>query len=74
MLGNVWEWTGDIYHDNYINAPNDGSAWLGDGKRRVLRGGSWYDAPRYVRSAGRDSAKPENRYDNFGFRLARSLP
>lgn len=27
MTGNVWEWVGDIYHENYIGAPNDGTAW-----------------------------------------------
>lgn len=74
MLGNVWEWTEDSYHDSYIGAPVDGSAWQGDGAKRVLRGGSWYDAPRYVRVAGRDRAIPEMRYNNFGFRLARKLP
>ncbi len=27
MLGNVWEWTADRWHDDYRGAPNDGSAW-----------------------------------------------
>ena len=25
MLGNVWEWAEDCYHDTYDGAPNDGS-------------------------------------------------
>ena len=74
MLGNVWEWVEDSYHDNYQGAPVDGSAWKGDDKKRVLRGGSWYDAPRFVRAAGRDKAVPASRYDNIGFRVARMLP
>lgn len=74
MLGNVWEWVEDSYHKNYQGAPADGSAWQGNGKKRVLRGGSWYDAPRYVRAAGRDKAAPASRYDNIGFRVARTLP
>lgn len=74
MLGNVWEWTEDSYHNSYKDAPTDGSAWQGDADKYVLRGGSWYDAPRFVRAAGRDSAAPTSRYDNFGFRLARTLP
>jgi formylglycine-generating enzyme len=73
MLGNVWEWTEDSYHKNYQDAPTDGSAWQGDGIKRVLRGGSWNDAPRNVRAAGRDSNKPDLRFSTFGFRLARSF-
>jgi formylglycine-generating enzyme required for sulfatase activity len=42
MIGNVWEWTEDCYHDNYSGAPSDGSAWSGGScEKRVLRGGSW---------------------------------
>jgi formylglycine-generating enzyme required for sulfatase activity len=52
MIGNAWEWTGDVYHDSYNGAPEDGSAWmtggssaqrgyLKPGEGRVLRGGSW---------------------------------
>lgn len=74
MLGNVWEWTQDSYHKNYEGAPADGSAWQDEEEKRVLRGGSWYDAPRFVRSAGRDKAMPDSRYDNIGFRVVRMLP
>jgi len=74
MLGNVWEWTEDSYHENYKGAPTDGSAWQGDLKERVIRGGSWYDSPRFVRSAGRDKVTPVTRFANFGFRLARTTP
>ena len=28
MIGNVWEWTLDWYHDSYVDAPVDGSAWV----------------------------------------------
>jgi len=27
MHGNVWEWVQDRRHDNYEDAPSDGSAW-----------------------------------------------
>ncbi|HLP97213.1 MAG TPA: formylglycine-generating enzyme family protein [Sideroxyarcus sp.] len=74
MLGNVWEWTEDSYHDSYEGAPTDGSAWQDGSTKRVIRGGSWYDAPRFVRAAGRDKSAPESRYANFGFRVARKLP
>jgi len=74
MLGNAWEWTEDSYHDSYKDAPTDGSAWQGDDAKRVLRGGSWNNAPRNVRAAVRNSYKPALRYSFFGFRLARMLP
>jgi formylglycine-generating enzyme required for sulfatase activity len=28
MLGNVWEWCEDAWHDNYEGAPADGTAWI----------------------------------------------
>ncbi len=28
MLGNVWEWTEDCWHESYAGAPSDGSAWM----------------------------------------------
>lgn len=74
MLGNVWEWTEDSYHDSYEGAPTDGSAWQGDGAKRVLRGGSWNNAPRNVRAAVRNGYKPKLRFSFFGFRVARKLP
>lgn len=73
MLGNVLEWTEDVYAENYPNSTPESKPQEGT-VRRVLRGGSWYDAPRFVRSAARDKAEPTSRYANFGFRLARSLP
>jgi formylglycine-generating enzyme required for sulfatase activity len=72
MIGNVWEWTEDSYHDDYTGAPVDGSAWRDDSANRVLRGGSWYFKPQ--RTAYRGRNLPTYRYHNFGFRLARTLP
>ena len=74
MIGNVWEWTEDSYHDNYAGAPVDGSAWQGDGENRVLRGGSWYFRSQNIRAAYRARNAPSYRYYNFGFRLVRVLP
>ena len=44
MTGNVWEWVADCWHDNYVGASRDGSAWTsgGDCGYRGLRGSSWY--------------------------------
>jgi sulfatase modifying factor 1 len=74
MLGNVWEWTEDSYHDSLEGAPADGSAWQGDGKQRVIRGGSWNNDPGRVRAAERGRDTPASRFSNIGFRVARSLP
>ena len=30
MHGQVWEWCADDWHNNYGNAPTDGSAWIDD--------------------------------------------
>lgn len=76
MSGNVCEWVDDSYHFSYSGAPTDGGVWQGDGAMRVLRDGSWYHEPQYVRAAGRSMVEPANRgfLGNIGFRLARMLP
>ena len=40
------------------------------GANRVLRGGSWNNNGRNVRSANRNRNEPDNRNNNIGFRLA----
>ena len=73
MLGNVWQWTADCYHDSYNGAPSDGRAWTtGDFNHRVLRGGSWVFNPNYVRSASRGGSGHDDRHDYIGFRVART--
>jgi len=71
MHGNVWEWCTDYYHNSYVGAPTDGSAWLsgGDSSFRVLRGGSWNNNANNLRSANRNRNTPDNRNNNNGFRL-----
>ncbi len=78
MLGNVYEWTLDCWHENYGGTPpEDGSAWLeadkGDCSRRVVRGGSWYFNPQILRSASRDGINSDGAFVNAGFRVARAL-
>jgi len=75
MHGNVWEWTQDTVHDNYLGAPIDGSAWEqgGDKARRILRGGAWLYQPRYLRSALRNGYSALLANDVVGFRVARKL-
>jgi len=74
MLGNVWEWTEDHWHDNYDNAPNDGRGWIDsdtdEGADRVFRGGSWLGGAQGCRSAYRSAWHPRHRNKNLGFRCA----
>lgn len=74
MLGNVWEWVQDCFHASYEGAPKDGSAWQEEPQcRRVVRGGSWFVRPDFLRSAYRGWLDPDYRGNFLGFRLAQDL-
>ena len=74
MHGNVNEWVEDCSTIDYAGAPSDGSAWLtGDCEARMLRGGSWLNAPWDTRAAYRDWHPTGFRSSNDGFRVARPL-
>jgi formylglycine-generating enzyme required for sulfatase activity len=67
MHGNVWEWCQDAYapypNSTVKNLPTQGKP------QRVLRGGSWYDAPRFCRSAARFHYASNVHNDDVGFRV-----
>jgi len=44
----------------------------GNGDSRVLRGGSWYNYERNLRSSNRYRNYPDYSYYNYGFRCLRS--
>jgi formylglycine-generating enzyme required for sulfatase activity len=72
--GNVSEWVVDCWHESYLRAPTDGSAWVNPGCRvRVLRGGSWGSSPEQVDSAYRQGADGDARSGRVGFRVVREL-
>ena len=74
MSGNVREWVQDCWQASYDGAPADATAWhQGDCTRRVIRGGSWYGKPSYVRTANRFWYATYFRNNNLGFRLARTV-
>ena len=75
LLGNVCEWTGDIWHPNYQDSPRDGSGRADGGKPacRTIRGGAWDHLPRVLRASWRDWAPEQARWDNLGFRVALTL-
>jgi len=71
--GNVYEWTEDCWNDNYNGAPSDGTAWMTGGcDTHVIRGGSWVNAPWFLRAAHR-SRHIHNDPFVIGFRVARTL-
>lgn len=75
VLGNIWEWCDDIWHESYLGAPSDGRAWLegGEAGNRVTRGGSWFGGPKNLRSATRRSSPADDWSYYVGFRVAREV-
>jgi formylglycine-generating enzyme required for sulfatase activity len=61
MLGNVWEWTEDLYDEHVYGA------------YRIFRGGGWNDLERGCLASNRRRSHPTYAIDDLGFRLAKSL-
>ena len=75
MHGNVWEWVQDCWTENYVGAPNDGSAAEQAAcPLRGFRGGGWDSSQAGPRSSRRERAPPSGGREWLGFRLARALP
>jgi formylglycine-generating enzyme required for sulfatase activity len=72
--GNVAEWVEDCWEETLAGMSRDGAArTAGDCSRRVVRGGSYDDAPKDVRSAKRAWQAANDRRAQVGFRVAREL-
>lgn len=72
MAGNAAEWVADCWSESYRTTPRDGSAHTAPGCReRVLRGGSFNNDPRYLRSAARFKYEADVRFYTNGFRVLR---
>ena len=75
MLGNVVEWTWDVYTPNPAKGldPAVSSVPAGTASWRVIRGGSWGSTPAVARAADRGRLDPRWRYVYLGLRLVRSV-
>ncbi|MDM8557143.1 formylglycine-generating enzyme family protein [Desulfococcaceae bacterium HSG7] len=71
MHGNVWEWCQD-WKITYPLSPVSDSSDTSSKKRRITRGGSWYNEARDCRSANRGSGSPDYYSHNLGFRLVKT--
>jgi formylglycine-generating enzyme len=74
MLGNAWVWLADCWHDSLKGAPDNGSPWVEKGcTSRIMKGGSFISNHTSLRSASRHKAGTEQRFHNYGIRIARDI-
>ncbi len=70
MLGNVWEWGGDWYDNQYYtHSPYKNPKGPARGSRRVVRGGGFNHGLPYLRSGHRNGLEPERSRNHLGLRL-----
>jgi formylglycine-generating enzyme required for sulfatase activity len=73
MTGNLWEWCWDIYDGSYYKtSPSDNPKGPETGPYRVMRGGAWYNVPKYARVYTRQNNNWGFKQTSVGFRVARS--
>ena|GEM_PF-3487607 len=74
MSGNVFEWCWDWHaRDYYAQSSKQNPAGPKQGSMRITRGGSWLRFSKNCRTTDRYFAQPFGRYNDVGFRLARTL-
>jgi formylglycine-generating enzyme required for sulfatase activity len=78
LAGNVSEWIEDDYHDNYVGAPTDGSAWVDNPRSpyRIIRGCSMFCDSENLRISDRNSSVytfSNDVFQNRGFRCVQNF-
>jgi formylglycine-generating enzyme required for sulfatase activity len=68
VLGNVWQWTSDLWDPDRIPGASIDPTGPSSGKSRTVRGGSWYYNPRFARASARNGCVPDVPNYNVGFR------
>jgi formylglycine-generating enzyme len=75
MHGNAWEWTNDLYgEDYYAHSPRTDPQGPKEGNVYVRRGGSWHTWALYARTSYRNWNSPQTRYTLVGMRLVMDAP
>ena len=72
MAGNAYDWCSDWFHaETYKYSPSDNPMGAVEGRRKVIRGGSWQPRGEFAaRCANRAAYEPMRAVHNVGFRIA----
>jgi formylglycine-generating enzyme required for sulfatase activity len=78
LLGNIAEWVGDRYHDNYLFRPTTSATWeriaieeCSNNLLGITRGGSFKDLRDTLRVSDRTAVSSTTRAYHIGFRVAK---
>lgn len=75
MAGNAYDWCSDWFHaETYQYSPSDNPQGAVEGRRKVIRGGSWRTRGEFAaRCANRAAYEPIRAVHGVGFRIAIDL-